>query len=298
MKFKLPPLKTLPIFIAVANHLSFSKAAMELCLTHSAVSQAIKQLESFLGCKILERSTNYVKLTKIGKQYLIDIEAAVNQINLATMNINHMANWININLINSLALHWLIPHLPQFQKKYSDIKVNISTTQYPLYEALDRNEIDMIITSQIQSPAKSNYTCIKLWDEELVLVVKPSLISQKINQAALSKLIAKLPILYVDATLRSQDWKNWCKENKLAEPSKVNVYLFPSTTQAIQAAISGMGLLVTHAAYVKDSVDLGLLKILESKIVQTKKSCYMITLKDRINEFNLSAYINFVKSIS
>jgi hypothetical protein len=49
MPRRLPPLNALPSFEAAARHLSFSKAADELHVTHGAVSRAIRNLEKHLG---------------------------------------------------------------------------------------------------------------------------------------------------------------------------------------------------------------------------------------------------------
>ena len=49
MPRRLPPLKALPSFEAAARHLSFSRAADELGVTHGAVSRAVRNLEDHLG---------------------------------------------------------------------------------------------------------------------------------------------------------------------------------------------------------------------------------------------------------
>ena len=58
-----PPLKAVRYFEAAARHLSFSKAAEELSVTHSAISHQIKALEGWLGVPLFERGTRQVALT-------------------------------------------------------------------------------------------------------------------------------------------------------------------------------------------------------------------------------------------
>ena len=60
----------LRIFFSVAKHKSFSKAALELCLTQPAVSFQIKQLESHLNTVLFIRAHHDVKLTKAGELLL------------------------------------------------------------------------------------------------------------------------------------------------------------------------------------------------------------------------------------
>lgn len=64
-----PPLQLLPAFEAAARLLSFSKAAAELHLTASAVSQQVKQLEQHLGMPLFRRLTRRIELTAAGTQF-------------------------------------------------------------------------------------------------------------------------------------------------------------------------------------------------------------------------------------
>jgi len=66
---KTPPLQLLPAFEATARHLSFKKAADELCVTASAISQQVKQLESIINTQLFIRTTRNVNLTDNGRQF-------------------------------------------------------------------------------------------------------------------------------------------------------------------------------------------------------------------------------------
>ena len=65
MPRSLPPLNSLPSFEAAARHLSFSKAADELHVTHGAVSRAVRHLEERLGIQLFMRATRSVTLTPL-----------------------------------------------------------------------------------------------------------------------------------------------------------------------------------------------------------------------------------------
>lgn len=60
----------LAAFEAVARYLSFARAADELCLTDSAVSHRIRQLEEHLGCRLFVRMGRQVALTPQGEVFL------------------------------------------------------------------------------------------------------------------------------------------------------------------------------------------------------------------------------------
>src|ERR1700738_1770056 len=65
-----PPLKNLRAFCAAARQGSFKFAAEELCLTPSAVSHQMKELEAALGVRLFERKTRSLELTSVGLRLL------------------------------------------------------------------------------------------------------------------------------------------------------------------------------------------------------------------------------------
>ena len=85
MPRRLPPLNALPSFEAAARHLSFSKAADELHVTHGAVSRAVRHLEDRLGVPLFIRVTRSVSLTPIGASYAAEVRDALDHLATATV---------------------------------------------------------------------------------------------------------------------------------------------------------------------------------------------------------------------
>ena len=84
MSYKLPPLNALRAFEASARHLSFKRAADELCVTAGAVSQQVKALETGMGVKLFRRLPRGLLLTAAGESYLPSISRAFHAISEAT----------------------------------------------------------------------------------------------------------------------------------------------------------------------------------------------------------------------
>jgi LysR family glycine cleavage system transcriptional activator len=82
--YRLPPLNGLRAFETAARHMSFKRAADELCVTPGAVSQHVKALETALGIKLFRRSARAIALTADGKKYLPSIRTAFEVIAKAT----------------------------------------------------------------------------------------------------------------------------------------------------------------------------------------------------------------------
>jgi hypothetical protein len=68
MGFKLPPLSSVRVFEAAARHGSFKNAAEELNITASAVSDAVQNLEDWLGVELFRRGGGKLELSCAGRR--------------------------------------------------------------------------------------------------------------------------------------------------------------------------------------------------------------------------------------
>lgn len=130
-------------FAAAARHLSFTRAALELHVTHSAVSRQIKSLEEFLGVVLFERRVRQVALTAEGQQFHAEVEPALAQINAAAraLQAHGPARAVRINVRPSFAVRWLIPRLPSFVERFPDIEPQVVTSTVMPEQAVDSFDI-------------------------------------------------------------------------------------------------------------------------------------------------------------
>ena len=80
------------MFIKVAEHLSFSRAATDLGMSQSAVSKAISLMEDELGVRLLERTSRSVDLTRAGRAYLPHARNIVRLLTEAKAEVRQMSN--------------------------------------------------------------------------------------------------------------------------------------------------------------------------------------------------------------
>jgi LysR family transcriptional regulator, regulator for bpeEF and oprC len=123
-------LRTLAIFVKVAERLSFVRAAADLGITQSGVSNAISRLEDQIGTRLIARTTRHVSLTEHGaaffercRQALAEIEEA--ELVLKDAQLKPSGN-LRIDLPVSFGRLKVLPLLGTFQAQYPDIKLRVT----------------------------------------------------------------------------------------------------------------------------------------------------------------------------
>jgi DNA-binding transcriptional LysR family regulator len=116
-------------FHAIARHGSFTRAAAELEVTASALSQSLRQLEERLGVRLLQRTTRKVGLTEAGALFLERIAPALGQIDDAIDDLRQhgqrAAGTLRITLGHGVLNQMVAPHLLQFMHAYPEVKLDI-----------------------------------------------------------------------------------------------------------------------------------------------------------------------------
>jgi DNA-binding transcriptional LysR family regulator len=123
------PLPAVVAFARVAHHASFTRAAAELAVSPSALSQTVRTLESQLGVRLLNRTTRRVGLTEHGARFLQQvspglqlIEAAFDDLDLVR---DRPAGRLRINLSRIAAQQLVIPRLSAFAARYPEVEVEL-----------------------------------------------------------------------------------------------------------------------------------------------------------------------------
>ena len=128
MKRATPTTQSLLAFAASARHLSFTKAGLELCITQGAVSRQVAGLEAFVRVPLFQRLNPGLVLTTAGASYLPQVEAALRDLESATLNLlafGGQPNQISVACHPTLAATWLLPRLPAFRARFANITLNL-----------------------------------------------------------------------------------------------------------------------------------------------------------------------------
>jgi len=126
MARQLPPLNALRAFEAAGRHQSFSGAAQELGVSHSAVSRHVRGLEDRLGAQLFRDLPRGVELTEAGAQYLVQITPALDAIAEASEVFSDKpAGLVTVDSEPLFAAKWLIPRLGAFYDRYPEVELRL-----------------------------------------------------------------------------------------------------------------------------------------------------------------------------
>lgn len=139
------PFRAISVFHAVAKARSVSKAAAELGVTPSAVSQQVHLLEDQLGTSLMVKSGSHIKLTSAGERYFEMIGVGMDRVIEATARMKgyRSATVLNIRATPSLSTKWLLPRLPLFLRIHENLDVRVNATSEPT--DFSREDVDLEI---------------------------------------------------------------------------------------------------------------------------------------------------------
>jgi DNA-binding transcriptional LysR family regulator len=119
----------LAIFLTIARHRSLSRAAVELGLSPSALSHALRGIEERLGLRLFNRTTRSVALTEAGDRLLSRIEPAFRDIDDALEDLNQFrgkpSGTLRINAGRSATQMVLLPIVARYLQAYPEVKVEV-----------------------------------------------------------------------------------------------------------------------------------------------------------------------------
>ncbi|MGQ2994970.1 LysR family transcriptional regulator [Variovorax sp.] len=122
-------LPAIAAFARVAHHASFTRAAEELGVSPSALSQTVRTLEAKLGVRLLDRSTRSVGATELGRQFLEGARPALAALAQAVEGIDEArdkpAGLLRLNVARVSAELLLYPHFGDFAAAYPDIVLEL-----------------------------------------------------------------------------------------------------------------------------------------------------------------------------
>lgn len=258
MVSRLPSLTALRAFEAVSRQLSFTRAAVELNLTQTAISHQIRGLEEYLGAKLFVRKRNSIQLTELAVVYYHSIQGSLAEIAMATERAKRFDRETTLTVASSqaFAMKVLFPRLDEFRQLYPEI--NLQTKAVLSYEGLARHEYDIAIRLG-SGTGWPGWVSERLTTEELFPVCSPKLLKQH-------KLKRPDDLSFHDAIRSSSpvvrdEWPAWLAHAGIPNLRFKSEIVCDLIFFSLQAAVDGLGIVIGRRSLV--SRDIASRKLIE-----------------------------------
>jgi LysR family glycine cleavage system transcriptional activator len=247
-----PSLQALQALVEVADSGSFTQAAHKLCLTQSAVSRQIQQLEHHFVVPMFIRSSRSIRLTPEGEQVLASARNILEQLITLEDRLSGQIRPFRIRMHVSLAVRWLLPKLSDFYRCHPDISLAIETVATEIVEPASDSDAYILYLPEPSSDPQS----LTLFEEALVPVCAPGLTSADRPLASVEDLVS-FPLLHRSAD--KQAWIEWLAANGGRSLDDYRHIPFNLDELALDAAARGLGVAVTDMTLAQESIDRGVL---------------------------------------
>ena len=279
-------LSLLRAFEAAARTGSFSAAAAELHLSASAVSHAIRKLETSLAVTLFERDGRKIRLSSDGSALHRYVGSAFDDIRRGVEFVSTRGpKVLRIHSAPSFAAQWLTPRLPQFLAVNPDVDIRLSASVEYARFSTDEFDVDIVYGR----PQVEGTVVLPLGEETITPLCVPKLAS----------LIRRPEDLFRHALIDSDNkqvrWPDWFAANGLSAPPTRNMR-FDRSFLAISAAANGLGVALESTRLAESEIASGrLVPILAGRSVDVRYvGHYLVFPRIAVRRLTLRAFIDWL----
>lgn len=270
MRRKLPSTAALAAFEAAARHQSFTKAAVELAVTQSAVCRQIASLEGFLGVALFRRNQRGVALTEAGQRYARSVATRLDEVERDTLDLMAQGGQggeggaLELGVVPTFATQWLLPRLAGFQAAHPGITVHFSSRTRPFLFA--DSGLDAAIHAGVGLwPGTEGRL---LMPEPMIAIASPGLAARQARWTPAD--VARLPLL--QASTRPYAWRHWFESLGLAVEKDMAGPRMELFSMLSEAAAQGLGVALVPRMLVENELASGrLVQLLPQELLSDRR---------------------------
>ncbi|MBN4666153.1 LysR family transcriptional regulator [Pandoraea nosoerga] len=251
----LPPLQSLRALEAAARHRSFTRAADELNLTHSAVSHHMRSLEQQLGTALFRRVGARMIPTSVGARLAERVRIGMSELDEAFTEARAGTAAggapgtvrLEVSVMTDLASQWMIPRLARFSERHPGIDLMVRV--HADIAAPDPYSVDVGVWHQ--RVEETGFVTRKLLDDYVIAVCHPDLIARVPGFTVADT--PRLPML----RFAHRSWRDWLVAAGLPPHEPTRGPIFDDSGLLLRAAIAGQGVATTRSLLVRDTLASG-----------------------------------------
>ena len=282
-------LRDLHFLIAVVRAGSMMKAATQLGVSQPVVSEAIADLESTVGVRLLDRGPRGVEPTLYGQALISRSQIAFDELRQGIRDIEFLADpttgEVRIGCPETLAAGVLSPIIDELSRRSPRVRFQVALVSFHHrleFPELRERKLDLILERDHEASGESEYAkdldVEKLFDEHLLVVAgvtSPWARRRKISLAELADAPWILP---------ANSWNWWCVEEAFAAIGKNMPNAMVDTVSVAlreQLLATGRFVAAIPASTLRSNIHKGLLKVLPVALPNKPWPVVMVTLKHR-----------------
>ncbi len=287
MTSRIPPIQCLLTFEALARLRSVTQAAEEQCVTPSAVSHRVRQLEELLGVKLFGRAD--FSLTTEGSEYLAHVrEGLLSLQKFPSSEAVQGKKKLRVAVTPTFARSILMPRLKTFTDAYPEIDLTLQVS-IPLLDVV-AEDADLTIRFGTGRYADVEHLC--LFKDRITPLASPAYIREHGPfEAAQDLAKAKL--------LRSplEPWRTWFAAHQLDWPEPLDGSSFNDIGLMCDAAAVGMGVALVRLQLGAPWLTNGSLERLFAQDVPSPHAHYLCWRTGALDRWEVAAFVEWVKKV-
>ena len=249
---KRPRLNILRVFAVAGRCRSFSRAAEELNISQSAVSQQMRQLEQYLDTALFVKHHRSLSLTSTGQAYLSAVHEALDRLDTVTDQLfpDRWQQVVTIRCTPSLATLWLAPRIGRFHKLHPDISIRINTLDQQFGDENPLAELEILLLSEGKIDASDH----KLLRATILPICSPRLL---VDSTPLREPAEVMKFKLIHALGYDDDWHRWFRHYGLRDVRIPGGLSVDSSLIAIEAALRGDGIMLGRRPFIDPHLESG-----------------------------------------
>ena len=283
---RIPPIQCLLTFEALARLRSVTQAAEELCVTPSAVSHRVKQLEQIIGTKLFGRAD--FSLTTEGNEYLAHVrEGLVSLQRFPSANAPSGRRKLRLAVTPTFARSVLMPRLKHFLDAYPEIDITLQVS-IPLLDVVAE---DADLTVRFGTGRYSDVEHVCLAKDEITPLASPAWLRE-------NGPFTSVEDLQNQPLLRSplEPWRTWFAAHDLDWPEPTEGSSFNDIGLMCDAAAQGLGIGLIRTKLGAPWLESGQLVRLFERSVPSPHAHYLCWRTGTMERWECATFADWLKS--
>ncbi|AMO23070.1 LysR substrate-binding domain-containing protein [Ramlibacter solisilvae] len=285
MSARIPPIQCLVTFEALARLRSVTQAADELCVTPSAVSHRVRQLEQIIGTKLFGRAD--FSLTTDGSEYLAQVREGLAVLGrFPGRDSAQGKRKLRVAVTPTFARSILMPRLPGFSEAYPEIDLTLQVS-IPLLDVV-AEDADLMIRFGTGRYADVEHVC--LMTDDVTPLASPAFIRQHgpfdtVEDLLAAKLI-KSPL---------EPWRTWFLAHGVDAPEPAEGSSFNDIGLMCEAAAQGLGIALVRLKLGAPWLEKGTLERISQRHVPSPHAHYLCWRTGTMDRWECAAFTEWLR---